>query len=67
MNVEIYQLPTLPTSLQTSSPTNGGPLTPNGLFLQGMTNNVGLAFSVGDTTPQFTINIEQDDRIGDTK
>ena len=29
--------------------------------LQGMTNNVGLAFSVGDTTPRFTIS------IGDTK
>jgi hypothetical protein len=28
--------------------------------LQGMTNNVGLAFSVGDTTSQFTISIEQD-------
>ena len=27
---------------------------------QGMTNSVGLAFSVGDTTLQFTINIEQD-------
>jgi hypothetical protein len=29
--------------------------------LQGMTNNVGLTFSVGDIIPQFTINIEQDD------
>ena len=28
--------------------------------LQGMTNNIGLIFSVGDTTPQFTISIEQD-------
>ena len=28
--------------------------------LQGMTNNVWLAFSVGDTTPQFAISIEQD-------
>jgi hypothetical protein len=28
--------------------------------LQGMTNNVGLAFSVGDTTHQSTISIEQD-------
>jgi hypothetical protein len=28
-------------------------------LLQGMTNNVGLAFIVGDTTPQFTISIEQ--------
>ena len=26
-----------------------------------MTNNVGLTFSVGDTTPQFNISIEQDD------
>jgi hypothetical protein len=26
-----------------------------------MTNNVGLTFSVGDTTPWFTISIEQDD------
>ena len=28
--------------------------------LQGMTNNVGLTFSVGDTTSQLTISIEQD-------
>ena len=28
--------------------------------LQGMTNNVGLTFSVGDTTPWFTNSIEQD-------
>ena len=28
--------------------------------LQGMTNNVGLTFSVGDATPRFTISIEQD-------
>ena len=28
--------------------------------LQGMTNNVGLTFSVGDTIPRFTISIEQD-------
>ena len=27
---------------------------------QGMTNNVGLTFSVGDTIPRFTISIEQD-------
>jgi hypothetical protein len=33
MNVEIYQLPTLPTSLRTSSPTSGGPLAPSGLLL----------------------------------
>jgi hypothetical protein len=32
MKVEIYQLPTLPTFLRTSSPTNGGPLTPSGSF-----------------------------------
>ena len=25
-----------------------------------MTNNIGLTFSVGDTSPQFTISIEQD-------
>ena len=30
------------------------------VFLQGMTNTLGLAFSVGDTTPWFTISIEQD-------
>jgi hypothetical protein len=30
------------------------------LVLQGMTNNVELTFSVGDTTPRFTISIEQD-------
>ena len=28
--------------------------------LQGMINNAGLTFSVGDTTPWFTISIEQD-------
>ena len=28
--------------------------------LQGMTNDVGLTFGVGDTTPWFTISIEQD-------
>jgi hypothetical protein len=28
--------------------------------LQEMTNNVGLTISVGDTTPQFTNSIEQD-------
>ena len=27
--------------------------------LQGVRNNVGLAFSVGDTTPRFTSTIEQ--------
>ena len=32
MKVEIYQLPTLPSSLRTSSPTSGGPLAPSGLF-----------------------------------
>ena len=31
-----------------------------------MTNNDGLTFSIGDTTPQFTICIEQD-RISDTR
>ena len=28
--------------------------------VQGMINNVGLIFSVGDTTPRVTLNIEQD-------
>ena len=28
--------------------------------LRGMTNNVGLTFSVGDAIPRFTISIEQD-------
>jgi hypothetical protein len=28
--------------------------------LQGMTNNVGLTFNVGDTLPWFMISIEQD-------
>ena len=28
--------------------------------LQGTSNNVGLAFGVGDTTPQFAVSIEQD-------
>ena len=35
--------------------------------LQGMTNTIGLMFSVGDTILQFTISIEQDHYIGDTK
>ena len=36
------------------------PITPpKKFFLQGMTNNVGLTFSVGDTLPQFTISTEQ--------
>ena len=30
------------------------------LNLQGITNNVGLAFSVGDTILRFTLTIEQD-------
>jgi hypothetical protein len=30
------------------------------ICLQGMTNNVGFTFSVGDTTWQFTIGIGQD-------
>ena len=29
--------------------------------LQGTTNYVGLTFGVGDTIPQFTISIEQND------
>ena len=29
-------------------------------ILQGMTNNVGLTFSVDDTIPRFAISIEQD-------
>jgi hypothetical protein len=29
--------------------------------LQGMKNNVRITFSVGDTTPRFTIGIERDD------
>jgi hypothetical protein len=33
---------------------------PTDLFLQGMTNDVGLTFSVGDTILWFTISIEQD-------
>jgi hypothetical protein len=34
VKVEIYQLSTLPTSsLETSSPTSGGPLAPSGSFL----------------------------------
>ena len=32
-----------------------------------MTNNVGLTLSVGDTTLQFTISIEQDNKNCDTK
>ena len=34
---------------------------------KGMTNNVGLTYSVGDTIPQFTISIEKTIRIGHTK
>ena len=30
--------------------------------LQGMTTNLGLTFSVGDTIPWFTISIEQDNQ-----
>ena len=29
------------------------------IFFQGMTNNVGLTLSVGDTIPRLTISIEQ--------
>ena len=29
-------------------------------FTKGMTNNIGLTFSVGDTIPRFTISIDQD-------
>ena len=32
------------------------------VILQGMTNNVGLTFSVGETTLQFIVNIEQHDQ-----
>ena len=32
-----------------------------------LTLEVGLTFSVGDSIPRFTISIEQDMRIGDTK
>jgi hypothetical protein len=35
--------------------------------LQGMTHNVGLTFSVGDTIPRFTISMSTTIRIGDTK
>jgi hypothetical protein len=34
---------------------------------QGVTNNVGLPFSVGDTIPQFTSSVSKTIRIGDTK
>ena len=30
-------------------------------IVQGMTNNIRLTFIVGDTTPGFTISVEQDD------
>ena len=33
---------------------------PRHLNLQGMTDDVGLTSSVGDTTPRFTISIEQE-------
>ena len=32
--------------------------------LQGMTNNIGLRFSVDDTIPGLTISIEQDNKNG---
>ena len=35
--------------------------------LQGMTNNVGLTFTVGDITPMFTISLNKTIRIGGTK
>ena len=35
--------------------------------LQGMTNNVGLIFNVGDTTPRFIIMLSKTVRIGYTK
>ena len=36
-------------------------------LLQGMRNDIEFTFGVGDTTPGFTISIEQTTRIGDTK
>ena len=35
--------------------------------LQGMTNKIGLTFNVADTILRFTISVEQENRIGDTK
>jgi hypothetical protein len=35
--------------------------------LQGMTNNVGLTFSIGDTTPCFALVLSKTIGIGDTK
>ena len=45
--VEIYQLPTLPTSLlQTSSPTSGEPLAPSGSFILHTTTSMLSKFPV---------------------
>ena len=39
--IDIYELPTLPTSfLRTSSPTNGGPSAPSGSLLVGYVGTV---------------------------
>ena len=38
--IDIYELPTLPTSfLRTSSPTSGGPLAPSGLLVRHLPYN----------------------------
>jgi lipoprotein signal peptidase len=44
---------------QLVSDTNCNNIIPQ-FFLQEMTNNVGLTFSVGDTQPSFTNSSEQD-------
>ena len=59
MKVEIYQLPTLLTSLQTSSPTSGGPLAYSGSLyvLFDFRKTSPLAF-LKATCPQETPHIE---------
>jgi hypothetical protein len=47
MKVEIYQLPTLPTSLRTSSPTSNGPLAPSGSLSNFLLEN-SLYFGVNE-------------------
>ena len=36
-------------------------------LVESMANNVGLTFSVGDTTPRFTIVLSKTIRMGDTE
>ena len=57
----------LPTECTSMAPVQSAYLSGRLLYiynipkkLQGMAHNVGLTFSVGNTTPRFTISFEQD-------